>query len=57
MHVQFNVVDNATLREAQAHPEKFQDLVVRVSGYCAYYTDLGRPVQEDIIKRNAFEQI
>lgn len=53
-HVQFNVVDTATLKDAQAHPEKYPDLVVRVSGYCAYFTDLGRSIQEDIIARTEF---
>ncbi len=50
-HVQFNVVDTDTLRDAQAHPERYPDLVVRVSGYCAYFTDLGRSIQDDIIAR------
>ncbi|NPV60892.1 MAG: hypothetical protein HPY75_14675 [Actinobacteria bacterium] len=53
-HVQFNVVDTETLRDAQAHPEKYPDLVVRVSGYCAYFTDLGRSIQNDIIARTEF---
>jgi formate C-acetyltransferase len=53
-HVQFNVVDTATLEDAQAHPEKYPDLVVRVSGYCAYFTDLGRSIQDDIIARTEF---
>ena len=53
-HVQFNVVDTDTLRDAQAHPEKYPDLVVRVSGYCAYFTDLGSSIQDDIIARTEF---
>jgi len=56
-HVQFNVVDTETLKDAQAHPEKYPDLVVRVSGYCAYFTDLGRSVQEDIIARTEFGEV
>jgi len=55
MEVQFNVVDNATLREAQAHPDKHPDLVVRVSGYSAYFTDLGKSIQDEIIARTTFE--
>jgi formate C-acetyltransferase len=51
MEVQFNVVDNATLRDAQAHPERYRDLVVRVSGYSAYFTDLGKAIQDEIIAR------
>jgi pyruvate formate-lyase/glycerol dehydratase family glycyl radical enzyme len=56
-HVQFNVVDSATLRDAQAHPEKYPDLVVRVSGYCAFFTDLGRSIQDDIIARTEFTSL
>jgi len=56
-HVQFNVVDTETLLDAQAHPERYPDLVVRVSGYCAYFTDLGRPVQDDIIARTSFDSM
>ena len=52
--VQFNVVDNATLRDAQRHPENYRDLVVRVSGYSAFFTDLGRAIQDEIISRTAF---
>ncbi len=54
MHLQPNVVSAQTLREAQAHPENFRDLVVKVSGYSAYFTDLGRSIQEDIIARHEF---
>ena len=50
-HVQFNVVDPATLRAAQARPEEHSDLIVRVSGYSAYFTRLGRAIQDDIIAR------
>ncbi len=54
MHVQFNVVSSDTLREAQKHPDQYKDLIVRVSGYTAYFVDLGRPVQDDIISRIEF---
>ena len=50
-HVQFNVVDNETLREAQAYPEKHKNLIVRVAGYSAFFTQLHKNVQDDIIKR------
>ena len=50
-HVQFNVVDRDVLLDAQAHPQKYPDLVVRVAGYSAYWADLGKPLQDDIIKR------
>jgi formate C-acetyltransferase len=50
-HVQFNVVDAATLRAAQAHPEQYRDLIVRVAGYSDYFCDLGRALQDEIIAR------
>ncbi|MDD2978864.1 MAG: glycyl radical protein [Hespellia sp.] len=51
MHVQFNVIDRATLLAAQAEPEKYKDLVVRVAGYSAQFTVLAKEVQDDIISR------
>lgn len=50
-HVQFNVTDSHKLQEAQIHPEQYRDLIVRVAGYAAYFTELGRDVQDDIIGR------
>ncbi len=50
-HIQFNVVDRETLLDAQEHPEKYRDLVVRVAGYSAYWVDLGKSLQDDIIQR------
>ena len=54
-HVQFNVVDARTLRDAQKHPERYRDLVVRVAGYSDYFNDLGEDLQNEIILRT--EQI
>ena len=54
MHLQPNVVSTETLRDAQLHPERYRDLVVKVSGYSAFFTDLGRSIQEDIIARAEF---
>ncbi|MBN2246696.1 MAG: formate C-acetyltransferase/glycerol dehydratase family glycyl radical enzyme, partial [Candidatus Aminicenantes bacterium] len=54
-HVQFNVVSADTLREAQAHPEKYRDLIVRVAGYSDYFVDLGPELQEEIIRRTEHE--
>ena len=51
-HVQFNVVDSKTLREAQLHPEKYTDLIVRVAGYSAYFVDLSKGLQNNIISRS-----
>jgi formate C-acetyltransferase len=50
-HVQFNVIDAATLRAAQEHPEKYRDLIVRVAGYSDYFCDLGKALQDEIITR------
>ena len=50
-HVQFNVVSAETLREAQQHPEQFRGLVVRVAGYSAYFVELDKEVQDEIIRR------
>lgn len=57
MEVSPNVVSNQTLKAAQQHPEQYQDLVVRVSGYSALFTDLGRPLQDEIISRTEFGEI
>jgi pyruvate formate-lyase/glycerol dehydratase family glycyl radical enzyme len=53
--VQFNMVDSATLRDAQAHPEKYRDLVVRVSGYSALFTGLSEMAQNEIISRMEYK--
>ncbi|HTY57300.1 MAG TPA: trans-4-hydroxy-L-proline dehydratase [Bacteroidota bacterium] len=50
-HIQFNVVDAATLRDAQEHPAEHRDLIVRVAGYSDYFCDLGRALQDEIIAR------
>ena len=50
-HVQFNVVDEALLRDAQVHPEDHNDLLIRVAGYTAFFTELGPETQGDIISR------
>jgi formate C-acetyltransferase len=50
-HIQFNVVDAATLRRAQAHPEQYRDLIVRVAGYSDYFCDLSVALQDEIIAR------
>jgi formate C-acetyltransferase len=51
-HVQFNVVNKETLVKAQEHPEKYQNLIVRVAGYSAYFVDLSKGIQDDIIARS-----
>jgi len=50
-HIQFNVVDAATLRAAQANPSQYRNLIVRVAGYSDYFCDLGKVLQDEIIAR------
>ena len=54
-HIQYNVVSKEMLSDAQAHPEKYNDLIVRVAGYSAFFTMLSKQTQDDIIART--EQI
>lgn len=54
-HIQFNVVSADTLRDAQVHPENYQDLIVRVAGYSDYFNDLGTDLQDEIIRRTEQE--
>jgi formate C-acetyltransferase len=51
MEVQYNVVDAATLRKAQAKPDEYHNLVVRIAGFSAYFVDMTPAMQEDIISR------
>jgi formate C-acetyltransferase len=53
--VQFNMIDTETLRDAQRNPEAYRDLVVRVSGYSALFTELSELAQEEIISRMEYE--
>ena len=54
-HLQFNMVGQETLLEAQEHPEDHKDLVVRVAGYSAFFVDLSPGVQNDIIRRTEYK--
>lgn len=56
-HVQFNVVSRETLIEAQKNPEQYQDLLVRIAGYSAYFTQLGKAMQDEIIGRTAHTHV
>ncbi len=49
--MQFNYLDNDTLLDAQKHPENYRDLVVRVAGYSAFFVELCKDVQDEIISR------
>ena len=52
-HIQINVVDDETLKDAQIHPENHKGLMVRVAGYMAYFTELDKGAQDTIIGRTA----
>lgn len=53
-HVQFNIVDSDMLRDAQEHPENYRDLIVRVAGFSAYWVELAKPIQDEIIARTEY---
>jgi len=57
LHIQFNAISAETLLEAQNSPELYRDLMVRVSGYSARFTDLPRAVQNDIVSRFCYNNI
>lgn len=50
-HIQFNIIDTATLHEAQLHPDEYKDLLVRVAGYSDYFNDMTKQLQDEIIAR------
>ena len=50
-HIQYNIVDRATLEDAVIHPEEHKNLIVRVAGYSAFFTVLSPDTQQDIINR------
>ena len=50
-HVQFNVIDRQTLLDAKAHPENYQNLIVRVAGYSALWVELSEAIQDELIAR------
>ncbi|HPW70104.1 MAG TPA: glycine radical domain-containing protein, partial [Deltaproteobacteria bacterium] len=51
MQMQFNVVSSKTLRDAMEHPENYRDLMVRISGYNAYFVTLNTDMQMELIER------
>jgi formate C-acetyltransferase len=56
-HVQCNVVASDTLKKAQKDPENYRDLTVRVAGYTAYFTEIARDLQDDLIARTEFQEV
>ena len=56
-HIQFNIVDTATLHDAQQHPDEYRDLLVRVAGYSDYFNDMTEQLQNEIIARTENEEL
>jgi pyruvate formate-lyase/glycerol dehydratase family glycyl radical enzyme len=56
-HIQLNVITAETLRDAQAHPERYRDLIVRVAGYSDYFCDLTKALQDEIISRTEHQAL
>jgi formate C-acetyltransferase len=54
MQIQFNMVNSQVLRDAMAHPEKYRNLLVRISGYNAYFVHLNREMQLELIERTEY---
>jgi len=54
--LQINMVDPEMLRDAQKHPENYKHLLVRVTGYNAYFTAVGRELQNELIERLSHER-
>ena len=52
-----NVVSADTLRDAQLHPENYRDLIIRVAGYTAFFTEISKDLQDDLIARVEFNGI
>jgi 4-hydroxyphenylacetate decarboxylase large subunit len=56
-HVQFNVVDSRMLKDAQADPDKFRSLLVRVAGFTQSWVELGKQIQDEVISRTEYEEL
>ena len=56
-HIQFNIIDQEMLTAAQKEPEKYEDVVVRVAGYSAYFNTLTKEIQDEVIDRTSFDNV
>ena len=54
-HIQYNILDTDQLKDAKAHPENYSDLIVRIGGFSAYFVQLSKGIQDDVIYRSEFE--
>jgi formate C-acetyltransferase/4-hydroxyphenylacetate decarboxylase large subunit len=55
-HIQFNIVDSKLLQHAQSNPDIYRDLIVRVAGFSAYWVELSKAIQDEIIVRTQYDQ-
>lgn len=56
-HLQFNIINRQTLLDAQRNPDRYRNLLIRIAGYSAYFTDLSADLQNDLIERTAHETV
>ncbi len=56
-HIQFNVVDSRMLKDAQANPDNYRDLLVRVAGFTQYWCEVSKPIQDELIARTEYEEV
>ncbi|MFH1453129.1 MAG: 4-hydroxyphenylacetate decarboxylase large subunit [Armatimonadota bacterium] len=56
-HIQYNIIDSKTLKDAQASPEKYRDLLVRVAGFTQYWVEIGKAIQDEIIARTEYGEV
>ncbi|WP_027938505.1 4-hydroxyphenylacetate decarboxylase large subunit [Anaeroarcus burkinensis] len=56
-HIQYNVVDSKVLKDAQRHPERYRDLLVRVAGFTQYWCELSKPIQDEVVARTEYEGV
>ncbi|MBR4953112.1 MAG: hypothetical protein IKZ30_01210, partial [Oscillospiraceae bacterium] len=54
-HIQYNILDTEQLKDAKEHPENYQDLIVRIGGFSAYFVQLSAGIQDDVIYRSEFD--
>ncbi len=54
-HIQYNILDTDQLKDAKVHPENYSDLIVRIGGFSAYFVQLSKGIQDDVIYRSEFE--
>jgi 4-hydroxyphenylacetate decarboxylase large subunit len=56
-HIQYNIVDSKVLKAAQAKPDAYRDLMVRVAGFTQYWCEIGKPIQDEVIARTEYEGV